>query len=68
MDKHEAGAAVKGVSGLDVGMRLVGFVMGLGALGLVLDRWIGWGPWAMLGGIIVGFVGWLVDVVRNQRK
>lgn len=61
-----AGDAAKGVSGLDVGMRLVGFVLGLGALGLAVDRWMGWGPWLMLAGIVVGFAGWLVDVARSR--
>jgi len=61
-----AGDAVKGVSGFDVGMRQVGFVLGLGAVGLLVDRWMGWGPWLMLAGIVVGFVGWLVDVARSR--
>ena len=57
----------KGVTGLDVGLRLVGAVLGLGALGFALDKWLGSLPWGMLGGIVLGFVAWLLSVVRRSR-
>ena len=64
----EAGDLVKGISGLDVGLRLVGGVLGLGAVGFAMDHWLGTLPWLMLVGIVLGFVGWMVDVVMRSRK
>lgn len=62
--EDDIGAAV---SGLDVGLRLLGAVLGGGALGLVIDRWMGWGPWLMLAGIFGGFITWLVNAARRKN-
>ena len=64
----EAGDPVKGISGLDVGLRLVGGVLGLGAVGFAMDHWLGTLPWLMLAGIVLGFVVWMLDVVMRSRQ
>jgi F0F1-type ATP synthase assembly protein I len=36
--------------------------------GLILDYYIGWGPWAMIGGAILGFVGGITHIVILSNK
>lgn len=55
-----------GAFGMEVGLMLVVAVLGLGALGLVIDQMMGWGPWLMLLGGFAGFGGWLVQVARRK--
>jgi F0F1-type ATP synthase assembly protein I len=37
-------------------------------VGLVIDRWVGWGPWAMLGGTVLGFVGGIAHLVILSKQ
>jgi F0F1-type ATP synthase assembly protein I len=37
-------------------------------IGLGLDYWLGWMPWATVIGLIVGFVGGMVHLVRMVQK
>jgi F0F1-type ATP synthase assembly protein I len=37
-------------------------------VGLVIDYWAGWGPWATLAGIVLGFVGGMVHLVMLANK
>jgi F0F1-type ATP synthase assembly protein I len=49
----------------------VGLMMAAPAgLGLLLDRWVGWGPWGVIAGAILGLVTGLIQLVRlgNQDK
>ena len=55
-------------AGMEIGLMLVVAVMGLGALGLLIDQITGWGPWMMLLGGFAGFGGWLVSVARRKRS
>jgi F0F1-type ATP synthase assembly protein I len=58
----------QGVAGLDVGLRLVAGVIGLGAVGFGVDYVLGTLPWLMLLGGVVGFVSWLVSVARRKPR
>lgn len=55
-----------GASGLEVGLSLVVAVLGLGALGFALDKWLGTLPWLMLAGGVCGFAGWMVQIARRH--
>jgi F0F1-type ATP synthase assembly protein I len=37
-------------------------------LGLALDYWLGWKPWATVAGAVIGFVGGLVHLVSMLHK
>jgi F0F1-type ATP synthase assembly protein I len=37
-------------------------------VGLVIDHWAGWGPWATLGGMVLGFVGGITHIVMLSNK
>jgi len=37
-------------------------------VGVVIDHYAGWGPWATVIGIIVGFVGGISHIVVLSRK
>ena len=63
---QEAGHPSAGVAGFDVGLRLVVAVVGFGAVGLGLDKWLGTLPWLMLAGLVLGFCGWMVSVARRK--
>ena len=39
---------------MSVSYGIVGAVLGLGAIGFVLDRWLESTPWLMLGGLFLG--------------
>jgi F0F1-type ATP synthase assembly protein I len=39
---------------MSVSYGIVGAVLGLGALGFILDRWLESTPWLMLGGLFLG--------------
>lgn len=51
-----------------VGLELVGGVALFIALGYGLDRWIGSGPWGVLGGALLGIVGGLYKMVRDVSR
>lgn len=63
----EAGRSVTGMAGFDIGLRLVVAVVGLGGVGLGLDKWLGTLPWLMLAGLVLGFGGWMVSVARRKK-
>ena len=63
----ETGLPTRGMAGFDVGLRLLVSVLGLGALGLMLDKYLGSLPWLMLLGGVAGFAGWMVSVARRKR-
>jgi F0F1-type ATP synthase assembly protein I len=37
-------------------------------LGVALDYWLGWTPWATVAGAVFGFVGGLVHLVSMMNK
>jgi F0F1-type ATP synthase assembly protein I len=39
---------------MSVSYGIVGAVLGLGAIGFILDRWLESTPWLMLGGLFLG--------------
>jgi F0F1-type ATP synthase assembly protein I len=38
------------------------------ALGLALDYYLGWSPWGVIGGAVLGLVGGLARLVRLANK
>lgn len=64
----EAGLPTRGMAGFDVGLRLLVSVLGLGGLGLALDKYLGSLPWLMLLGGVLGFGGWMASMVRRGRS
>lgn len=53
---------------LGAGVELGGVVAVLVLLGWWLDRRLGSTPWAMLGGLIVGFVGGMYNLWKTGRR
>jgi len=37
-------------------------------LGILLDRWLGTVPWLFVAGVVLGFVGGLIHLVRLVNK
>lgn len=59
MDRDSEKEAKASFSGADLGIHLMVCVLVGGGLGYALDRWLGWMPWGMLGGGMLGFAAWL---------
>lgn len=55
-------------SGLNAGAELVVATLAGGALGLVLDRWLGSAPLFALAGLLLGMVGVLWLMARAQNR
>jgi ATP synthase protein I len=49
-----------------IGLELAGVTAGLALLGYWIDRRFGTGPWGLIGGVIVGIVGGLYNLVRES--
>jgi F0F1-type ATP synthase assembly protein I len=43
-------------------------IVGPAVLGLLLDSRMGWGPWGLIAGTILGFIGGLVHLVHLANK
>jgi F0F1-type ATP synthase assembly protein I len=51
-----------------VGLELAGATAGLALLGYWIDGKFGTGPWGMLGGVIIGIVGGLYNLVKQSLE
>ena len=51
-----------------VGIELAGAVAGLALVGYWLDRRFGTTPWGILGGVVIGLVGGLYNLVRESLE
>jgi F0F1-type ATP synthase assembly protein I len=51
-----------------IGLELAGATAGLALLGYWIDSKFATTPWAMLGGVIVGIVGGLYNLVRESLQ
>jgi ATP synthase protein I len=51
-----------------VGLELAGAVAGLAVLGYWIDRRYGTNPWGILGGVVIGLVGGLYNLVRESLE
>jgi ATP synthase protein I len=49
-----------------IGLELAGVTAGLALLGYWIDRRYGTGPWGLIGGVIIGIVGGLYNLVRES--
>jgi ATP synthase protein I len=49
-----------------IGLELAGATAGLALLGYWIDRYFGTTPWGTLGGVIIGIVGGLYNLVRES--
>jgi ATP synthase protein I len=51
-----------------IGLELAGVIAGLALLGYWIDRRYGTSPWGILGGVCVGLVGGLYNLVRESLE
>jgi ATP synthase protein I len=51
-----------------VGLELAGATAGLAFVGYWIDRRFGTEPWGMLGGVVIGLVGGLYNLVRESLQ
>jgi len=51
-----------------VGVELAGATAGLALLGYWIDGKFGTAPWGMLGGVIIGIVGGLYNLVKQSLE
>jgi len=51
-----------------VGLELAGATAGLAFVGYWIDRRFGTQPWGILGGVIIGLVGGLYNLVRESLE
>jgi ATP synthase protein I len=49
-----------------VGLELAGATAGLALLGYWIDRKFGTSPWGILGGVVIGIVGGLYNMIRES--
>ena len=50
-----------------IGLELAGATAGLALIGYWIDGRFGTTPWGMLGGVVIGLVGGLFNLVRESR-
>lgn len=43
-------------------------ILGLGLVGWLLDRWLGWFPWLTVTGLIIGSIGGVYNAVRKAQR
>ena len=51
-----------------IGLELAGAIGGLALVGYWIDRRFGTQPWGMLGGVVIGLVGGLYNLVRESLE
>jgi ATP synthase protein I len=51
-----------------VGLELAGAMAGLAFIGYWIDRRFGTGPWGILGGVVIGLVGGLYNMVTQSLE
>jgi F0F1-type ATP synthase assembly protein I len=51
-----------------VGLELAGAIGGLALVGYWIDRRYGTSPWGILGGVVIGLVGGLYNMVRESLE
>ena len=55
--------------GIYLSMGQVGFEMVVPiVVGILLDRWLGTVPWLFIAGVVLGFVGGLIHLVRLANR
>lgn len=54
--------------GIRYGSEFAGGVLIGAGLGLLLDWWLGWTPWGLLGGVVLGFAAGVTNVVRAAQS
>jgi len=51
-----------------IGIEIVASIAGLGAIGWLLDSWVGSFPWLMMVGLILGIIGGLYNAVKKANR
>lgn len=54
--------------GLQVGVEVIAGVAGGSLLGWALDRWLGTGPFLMIGGFMLGAAAGMLNAIRGLRR
>ncbi len=60
-DRHSGWIRYSGI-----GLELAGATAGMTLVGYWIDRRFGTGPWGMIGGVIIGIVGGLYNLVKES--
>jgi ATP synthase protein I len=47
---------------------LIGAILVLGGAGYAVDRWLGWAPWGVFGGLMLGFAAGFYGLVKAVRR
>ena len=54
---------------MGMGMEFLVTLLVLGGAGwLVLDRWLGWAPWGLVGGVVMGCVVGMMNMIRTAMR
>lgn len=48
-----------------IGLEFAGGVAGFTLLGWLVDRWLGWQPYGLVTGAVLGFVGGMYNLIRR---
>jgi hypothetical protein len=59
---------LRAVSGYAAAFSFIGTVLGFGALGWVVDYFAGTGPWMLVAGLALGFIGGTIKMVRDASR
>jgi ATP synthase protein I len=51
-----------------IGLELAGATGGLALVGYWIDSWLGTAPWGLLGGVVIGIVGGLFNLIRESQN
>lgn len=47
---------------ISLGFELIGIIVALVFIGRALDQHFGWPGWGVVGGVVIGFAGWVTHV------
>ena len=51
-----------------MGMELFGIIITTVFVGIQIDKYMGWQSAALMVGVIVGFIGWLIHLITALKK
>jgi ATP synthase protein I len=72
LEERRAREAERGPTGWSIGLRygseFAGGVLAGAGLGYLADRFLGWSPWGLLVGVILGFAAGTLNVVRAAQS
>jgi hypothetical protein len=67
-DEPDPMVAPGAVEFLSLGLTVAVILVGLGALGYLVDRWLGTSPWFTLAGLVLGIAAAVLITVSRVRR